>query len=98
MAIGALLGEQHSFIHDVESFFWVLFWICIHCDGPGEGKVVARYDGWNYAGTDELAEAKAGAVAAERDFVKRAEDYFMPHWRPMIPWVNRLRGAVFPGG
>ncbi|VTT78606.1 unnamed protein product [Fusarium fujikuroi] len=27
MAIGALLGEQHSFMHDLESFFWVLFWI-----------------------------------------------------------------------
>lgn len=76
MAIGALLGEQHSFMHDLESFFWVLFWICIHCDGPGEGKVVARYDQWNCMGTDELAESKAGAVAVERDFVKRAEDYF----------------------
>ncbi|KAH7007912.1 uncharacterized protein B0I36DRAFT_370622 [Microdochium trichocladiopsis] len=32
MAIGALLGEQHSFMHDLESFFWVLFWICIHYD------------------------------------------------------------------
>ena len=42
MAIGALLGEQHSFMHDLESFFWVLFWICIHCGGPGEGKVVAE--------------------------------------------------------
>lgn len=25
MAIGVLLGEQHSFMHDLESFFWVLF-------------------------------------------------------------------------
>ena len=25
MAIGALKGEQHSFMHDLESFFWVLF-------------------------------------------------------------------------
>lgn len=25
MAIGVLLGEQHSFRHDLESFFWVLF-------------------------------------------------------------------------
>lgn len=25
MAIGALLSEQHSFMHDLESFFWVLF-------------------------------------------------------------------------
>ena len=42
MAIGALLGEQHSFMHGLESFFWVLFWICIHCGGPGEGIVVAQ--------------------------------------------------------
>jgi hypothetical protein len=25
MAIGALLGEQHSFMHDLESILWVLF-------------------------------------------------------------------------
>jgi hypothetical protein len=25
MAIGALLGEPHSFMHDLESFSWVLF-------------------------------------------------------------------------
>ncbi|KAM4064122.1 serine/threonine-protein kinase [Hirsutella rhossiliensis] len=23
---GALLGDQHSFMHDLESFFWVFFW------------------------------------------------------------------------
>ncbi|KAI9824471.1 MAG: hypothetical protein M1832_002006, partial [Thelocarpon impressellum] len=27
MAIGALYGEHHTFMHDLESFFWVLFWI-----------------------------------------------------------------------
>lgn len=36
MAIGALLDEQHSFTHDLESFFWVLFWICIHYDDQGK--------------------------------------------------------------
>lgn len=25
MAIGALYGEDHNFMHDLESFFWVLF-------------------------------------------------------------------------
>lgn len=30
MAIGASIGEQHSFMHDLELFFWVLFWICIY--------------------------------------------------------------------
>jgi hypothetical protein len=44
IAIGALLGKQHSFIHDLESFFWVLFWICIHCDGPVEGTVIGQFD------------------------------------------------------
>ena len=34
MAIGALKGERHNSIHDLESLFWVLFWICIHWDGP----------------------------------------------------------------
>lgn len=28
MVIELLLGEKHSFIHDLESFFWVPFWIC----------------------------------------------------------------------
>ncbi|KAK0650802.1 hypothetical protein DIS24_g6524 [Lasiodiplodia hormozganensis] len=30
MAIGALYGEDYSFMHDLESFFWLLFWICTH--------------------------------------------------------------------
>ena len=43
MAIGALLGEPPSFMHDLESLFWVLFWICIHYNGLNEkGKVKRR--------------------------------------------------------
>ena len=30
IAIDALLGESYSFIHDLELFFWVLFWIYIY--------------------------------------------------------------------
>jgi hypothetical protein len=45
MAIGLLLGEEHSFMHDLESFFWVLFWICIHFNGPNEtSRIVPRFD------------------------------------------------------
>ncbi|KAH7237825.1 hypothetical protein B0J15DRAFT_553838, partial [Fusarium solani] len=60
MAIGALLGEQHSFMHDLESFFWVLFWICIHYNGPGENRVVQEFDKWNYIDMKELAKLKLG--------------------------------------
>ncbi|KAM4061392.1 hypothetical protein HRG_013107 [Hirsutella rhossiliensis] len=49
MAIGALLGnEQHSFMHDLESFFWVLFWICVHYNGSGKDVGATEYDSWNY--------------------------------------------------
>ncbi|KAK0704195.1 hypothetical protein B0T21DRAFT_397094 [Apiosordaria backusii] len=98
MAIGALLGEQHSFMHDLESFFWVLFWICIHCKGPNEHRVVARFDKWNYIDTEELAEQKKGQVSHEGDFIRTAKENFTPYYQPLIPWVNRLRKAVFPNG
>jgi hypothetical protein len=98
MAIGALLGEQHSFMHDLESFFWVLFWICIHCNGPGEGKVVAEFEKWNYADTEELAKLKLGTVSDEDIFRKTTDEFFTKYYRPLVPWVNKLRKVVFPGG
>ena len=55
MTIRALLDEQHSFMYDLESFFCVLFWICIHRVGPGDGKVVTQFDKWDHADTEELA-------------------------------------------
>ncbi|KAL8303375.1 hypothetical protein RB601_003674 [Gaeumannomyces tritici] len=98
MAIGALLGEQHSFMHDLESFFWVLFWICIHYKGPDEGRAVPRFEKWNYVDTEELAELKKGQVSHEGDFIRTTEENFTPYYQPLIPWVNRLRKAVFPNG
>ncbi|CAI6091430.1 unnamed protein product [Clonostachys chloroleuca] len=98
MAIGALLDDEHSFMHDLESFFWVLFWICIHYNGPDGGKPVPRFEKWNYVDTDELAELKKGEIADEEDFLKKADKHFTSHYRPLIPWVNRLRRKVFPNG
>ncbi|KAF2824321.1 hypothetical protein CC86DRAFT_447202 [Ophiobolus disseminans] len=47
MAISALYADKdHNFMHDLESFFGVLFWI--------------GYGSWNYKDTRELAEVKAG--------------------------------------
>ncbi|EGX87996.1 Protein kinase-like domain [Cordyceps militaris CM01] len=63
MAIGALLGDEHSFMHDLESFFWVLFWICIHYDGPGKDRGPSEFESWNYEKDDVLARSKLGTVA-----------------------------------
>ncbi|KAM5350178.1 hypothetical protein ACJ41O_006683 [Fusarium nematophilum] len=98
MAIGVLLGEQHSFMHDLESFFWVLFWICIHYNGPNESRVVPRFDKWNFADTEELAISKTGVISNEGDFLRIIDGNFTSYYQPLIPWVNRLRKAVFPNG
>ncbi|KAK4151065.1 hypothetical protein C8A00DRAFT_45663 [Chaetomidium leptoderma] len=83
MAIGALLGEQHSFMHDLESFFW--------------GEVVAEFDKWNYANTEELAKLKLGTVS-DKDIFLNTTEFFTEYYRPLLPCVNELRRAVFPGG
>jgi hypothetical protein len=79
MAIGALLGETHSFMHDLESFFWVLFWICIHYNEQNEERVVPRFEKWNYMDTEELAGMKLGDIAKEAIFIKTITDYFAPY-------------------
>ena len=95
MAIGALLGEQHCFMDVLESFFWVLFWICVPYEGPGEGRVLRQFDEWNVAGTEELAKLKLGTVSDEELFRKTMTDFFTEHYAPLIPWVSKLRRKVF---
>ena len=98
MAIGALLGEQHSFMHDLESFFWVLFWICIHYDGPGKDVGPTEFDSWNYESDGKLVRSKKGVIDDEDDFLTTADEHFARYYQPLIPWVNRLRRKVFPHG
>ena len=98
MAIGVLLGEKHSFRHDLESFFWVLFWICIHYNGPNEKGRVTKFECWNYEDTTKLATIKKGEVNDEGDFLNTAKENFTPYYQQLIPWVNRLRKVVFPDG
>ncbi len=98
MAIGVLLGEQHSFMHDLESFFWVLFWICIHYNGPGKDIGPTEFESWNYESDNKLARSKFGTIGDESIFLKIAEENFTSYYLPLIPLVNRLRRKVFPNG
>ncbi|KAF1811423.1 hypothetical protein P152DRAFT_467085 [Eremomyces bilateralis CBS 781.70] len=100
MAIGALLNdEKRTFMHDIESFFWVLFWTCIHYRRLDErGRVVPKFDKWNFMGTELLANLKKGIVVEEMDFLKTVGQFFTPYYQPLIPCVNRVRRVVFPGG
>lgn len=99
MAIGALFGEQHNCMHDLESFFWVLFWICIHYTGPnGTCREVEQYERWNYVPTEELANSKKGIVSNQRDFTRTTEEHFSPYFHPLRPYVHKLCDLVFPNG
>lgn len=98
MAIGALLGEQHSFMHDLESFFWVLFWICIHYDGPGKDIGPTEFESWNYERDNKLVGSKKSVIDDEEDFLRIAKENFTRHYQSLAPWVNRLRRRVFPNG
>jgi hypothetical protein len=82
-------------MHNLKSFFWVLFWICIHYDGQQEITVL-RLESWNYLNAKDLAGVKKGFIDDEPDFLETAEELFTPYYRPMISCVNSLRRKVFP--
>jgi len=98
MAIGALRGEKHSAMHDYESFFWLLFWICIHYQGPDGRALETEFDCWNYEETVKLAKLKLGTVSDEDIFLETMNQHFTLYFKPFIPWMNRLRRIVFPSG
>tara|TARA_R110002003_G_scaffold848_3_gene21691 strand:- start:6 stop:650 length:645 start_codon:yes stop_codon:yes gene_type:complete len=98
MAIGALYGEDHNCMHDLESFFWVLFWACIHCTGPGGRRRVSKFEAWNFESTENLAKVKTGSVLEEDKFIKEVEENSTAYCTPLIPCVKELRKVVFLEG
>jgi hypothetical protein len=96
IAIGALLGEPHSFMHDLESFFWVLFWICIHYNGPTAWRAVPEFDTWSHINTDQLAKEKFSTIADEWTFMKTITKHVTKYYSPLIPLLKELRNVVFP--
>ncbi|PSN59265.1 hypothetical protein BS50DRAFT_580135 [Corynespora cassiicola Philippines] len=98
MAIGALYGEEHTFMHDLESFFWVLYWICVHCNGPRGQRRVSKFEAWNFESTETLAKIKAGSVLEESKFVEEAHANFTEYCMPLVSCMKGLREVVFPDG
>ncbi|KAF2647234.1 hypothetical protein K491DRAFT_614914 [Lophiostoma macrostomum CBS 122681] len=98
MAVGALNGEQHSFMHDLEYFFWVLFWICMHCTGPQSYRTVEEWERWNFFSTTGLAMLKLGLVIEEDKFTAYLEEYMTSYCTPLTQCLQALRKVVFSDG
>ena len=99
MAIGVLNDDPHSFMHDLESFFWVLFWICIHYTGSGEERdSVQNIGDWNYERVENVVRLKRDIVNDEEDFNQTMDKYSTAYCKDLVPCVRELRKIVFPGG
>ncbi len=96
MAIDALLGEQHNLKHDLESFFWGLFWICIHWNGPGEKRRESKFEHWNFLSTEKLARGKTAQVS--KRLFSMMTDEFTPYCKQLINCIRELRKVVLPVG
>lgn len=96
MAIGALLGEHHSPMHDLESFFWVILWICFHWNGSGKKRrSVKEFEDWNTNPIKELAKLKMGQVS--KRIFDTVEDSFTAYCKRLFPCLKELHEVMFPG-
>ncbi|KAI9809767.1 MAG: hypothetical protein M1825_000200 [Sarcosagium campestre] len=98
MAIDALRGEHDTFMHDLESFFWVLFWIGIHWNGKDKERIKSDYEKWNYLSMKELAEFKVAKVVDYGYFQKEVKDNLSPCCKPLLDCILEMREVIFPDG
>lgn len=97
MSINALRREAPTFLHDVESFFWILYWICCSSTGPQKREVPVEFEMWNFHPPETLVKLKLGTIA-EETYKEEMETNFTEYYRPLIPWMKQLSQLIFPHG
>ncbi|KAL2816328.1 hypothetical protein BJX63DRAFT_144841 [Aspergillus granulosus] len=100
MAIEVLRGIDHTYCHDLESFFYVLLWMCARCSwtkfrGSHEAEpLVSDLRYWEVGSFEEIARAKEGdmAVIGLESIMKQFPDVF----HVVKPLCLKLRMLLFP--
>ncbi|KAF2189865.1 hypothetical protein K469DRAFT_701152 [Zopfia rhizophila CBS 207.26] len=82
IVISALYGEEHRFMHDLES----------------QKRSKIDYESWNYKDTKELAEIKTGKVLKEDKFNLEVNKNFTLYCKPLVSCIQQLRRVMFPNG
>ncbi|KAF8417794.1 hypothetical protein EV426DRAFT_540173 [Tirmania nivea] len=108
MAIGVHYGHLHTYRHDLESFFWLLLYLCMYCPGPDNDPLTSRaklkVHGLQETLFQTIAKLRDNIAAAlKRDAVRKEEfeeqtlAYTHPHMREMFgALLMNWRDILFP--
>ncbi|KMU73473.1 hypothetical protein CISG_03608 [Coccidioides immitis RMSCC 3703] len=94
MAIEVLLNIDHTYRHDLESFFYVLIWQCALRGWGKEWPKRSLLTNWYTNSYRGIATAKLGVVGAN-GFELILEE-FPPKFDSIKPLCRELRGILFP--
>lgn len=95
MAVGALEGKRPTFMHDLESFFWSLFCVCIHYQGLSRGKKVdEKWENWNFKDNMDLVNDKRGLASSDYTFGHRM-GMCTNYCKPLVPYLYRYASVFF---
>ena len=109
MAVELLINSnndmvEHSAKHDLESFFYVLLYICMMCEGPGKlrsdidlsdphhpfGKWIWQAKTWHAIGVYRLA-----AFSDSDVMQKKVLTHVHPYFIPLLPTLTNFCDAIF---
>ncbi|EQL32563.1 hypothetical protein BDFG_05299 [Blastomyces dermatitidis ATCC 26199] len=98
MAIEVLLNIDHTYRHDLESFFYVLIWQCAR-NGWGKDKYSrdSKLRAWYTGNYEDIANAKLGHMSKAENmgfgFILRE---FPPKFHGIVSLCQVLRDILFP--
>ncbi|OJD20317.1 hypothetical protein ACJ73_08347 [Blastomyces percursus] len=103
MAIEVLLNKDHTYRHDLESFFYVLIWQCARRDwefvrNPGGRPKPSLLTEWYTGSYEKIATAKGGVVENANRFELILGKEFPPEFDSLKPICRELRQILFPWG
>ena len=100
MAIEVLRGIAHTYRHDLESFFYVLVWLCGRRGWNFVGRTKNEpqrnlFTKWYTESYGEIASAKQGHMHIDL-FEEILEEFPQPEFDCVKPLCRELRGILFP--
>lgn len=98
MAIGVMDGDLHTYRHDLESFFYVFLWICVHmlpCGERAPAPTTNLFQRWATGSWAEASEKKFANMDPIR-FEKQVLTHFNTNALNLKKLSVKLRDALFP--